>query len=323
MKHFTSNFWICCLVSIHLAAQPPAVSSPAPTAVAVPASTSTATTGTNSIAGIQRHLLREASRLYGAYVERNRGAKDEPVALNALLEAQQKLRQYNGMVKSLKRRYELFLTQPQVNKEALVDKTILPILQIHYQLGQVPQAQEFAEQLRTEWAGNPLLPELDQKMKALADKYEPPDVGDPVAVAFTDLVTGKQIDTAKLKGDVVLLHFWISTCDICKAQKKVIEASLETFGPLGFHAFGFPQDTDREKLKTFIKEQGYAWPQCFDQDAKHRFATRLKLIGVPTDFLIGRDGKVAAVNARGDQLFEKLNQIFDADNPKTGAPPTP
>jgi len=275
---------------------------------------------TNSVAEVHALMSRDLMTRMATYLDANPEATDKLTGINLVLEQLQKRNDYSGMLVWLQRRYEYYRTVTEVPKTHLIDQTIIPIQQIQYQLSQRLLAKKFAERMRTDWKGTPVFDEIDQKLAAIEKKYKMPDIGDPITGTFTDL-DGKPVDLKDYLGDVVLLHFWVTNCDICKAQKETIKQALELYVPQGFSAIGFSQDQDLDGLKTFVAESGITWPQCYDADPKHQFAQKLRLVGVPSDFLLGRDGKVIAVNPRGTGLLEEINKAVNPTAiPPDGAP---
>ena len=64
------------------------------------------------------------------------------------------------------------------------------------------------------------------------------------------------------------------------------------------------------KINRIIK---IPWPILFEESAggwQHPMATYYGISGIPTVVLIGRDGKVITLDARGEKLGEQLDVIF-------------
>jgi peroxiredoxin len=71
----------------------------------------------------------------------------------------------------------------------------------------------------------------------------------------------------------------------------------------GFEIIGISLDQDKAALTSFVKKHQMAWPQLFDGKAwQTPNAVRYGVKAIPFTLLIGKDGKIAAVNPRGEKL---------------------
>jgi thiol-disulfide isomerase/thioredoxin len=137
--------------------------------------------------------------------------------------------------------------------------------------------------------------------------------GQPMQVSGT-LLSGKPFDQKTLAGKVVLVDFWATWCGPCVAEIPNVLEQYEKYHDQGFEVVGISLDTDREALEKFVNEQKLPWPILFEQPKgdgwQHPLATFYGISGIPTVILIGRDGNVVTLNARGEKLGENLDKIF-------------
>jgi peroxiredoxin len=135
---------------------------------------------------------------------------------------------------------------------------------------------------------------------------------EPLDLKFTAM-DGAEVDLAKMRGKVVLIHFWISGCEACE---DVVEA-YEDLHPKGFEVIGISLDWDKAKLETFIKEKGMAWPQYFDgKNTKNKFysyfSDRLNpchFSGLPIKLLVDKKGMLVSTNAR-ENLEDEVEKLL-------------
>jgi thiol-disulfide isomerase/thioredoxin len=115
--------------------------------------------------------------------------------------------------------------------------------------------------------------------------------GKPVEMKFTS-VNGREVDLSKMKGKVVLVDFWATTCVPCVAELPKIKIAFEKYQQKGFEVIGISCDTDKEKLERFLKEKGITWPQYFDgnQQERNKFAQEFGIDGIPHIFFVDKKG---------------------------------
>jgi peroxiredoxin/outer membrane lipoprotein-sorting protein len=124
----------------------------------------------------------------------------------------------------------------------------------------------------------------------------------PFAFAAKDL-GGATVSPAKYRGRVVLLDFWATWCGPCVEEMPTVKAAYNKHHAKGFDIVGISLDEDRSALDNFIKTQNVQWPQLFDGKGwGSAIANQYGIKAIPFTLLIGRDGKIAAVNVRGEAL---------------------
>ncbi|MEI6240000.1 MAG: TlpA disulfide reductase family protein [Planctomycetia bacterium] len=141
-------------------------------------------------------------------------------------------------------------------------------------------------------------------------------LGHPMEITGT-LLNGTPFDQKSLAGKVVLVDFWATWCGPCVAEIPNVLEQYEKYRDKGFEVVGVSLDEDRETLEKFVAEQKIPWPILYEKPGgegwRHPLATYYGISGIPTVILIGRDGNVVTLNARGEKLGEALDKLF---NPK-------
>lgn len=113
---------------------------------------------------------------------------------------------------------------------------------------------------------------------------------------------GKVRKLSSLRGKVVLLDFWASWCGPCRRENPHVVEMYKKYKSKGFEVFSVSLDRPdgKEKWKEAIKQDGLIWDNHVS-DLKFWNCAPAGVYGVrsiPRTFLIGKDGKVIALNPR-------------------------
>lgn len=135
-------------------------------------------------------------------------------------------------------------------------------------------------------------------------------VGQPFALAGMTL-DGNQVDLSKYQGRPVLVTFWATWCDACRAEMPNIAANYQKFANKGFDVIGVSVDEDLEALDSFVRKEKPPWMVLVDNlgGARNSMAARYGINSLPALILVGPDGKVVAVNCRGEALGKELEKL--------------
>ena len=127
-------------------------------------------------------------------------------------------------------------------------------------------------------------------------------------LGFTiDDMNGKKVKLSDYKGKVILLDFWATWCGPCKAEIPNFVQLQEQYGAQGLVVLGFSVDDTVDKLKPFAAEFKMNYPVLVGlgrDDVQDAFGP---IWGIPTTFLISRDGKICRKNTgiHGKAKYER------------------
>lgn len=137
---------------------------------------------------------------------------------------------------------------------------------------------------RAESAVTPLLKPLD--LVGYASSAAPP----PFSGSTID---SRLVSMGDLRGKVVLMNFWASWCAECRPEMPVLERLHREFAPQGFAVIGINAREGREAIRRYASELGLTFPLVLDRDGK--INALYGVVGLPTTFLVGRDGRAVAL----------------------------
>jgi len=125
---------------------------------------------------------------------------------------------------------------------------------------------------------------------------------------------GQVLDWAKYKGKVVLIDFWATWCGPCLAEIPRLKTLYEKYHGKGFEIVGISIDENLDALKNGLEKHQFPWINFADAKRKEAnqqtMGNRFAISSIPRCILVGRDGKVISVEARGEALEAELGQLL-------------
>jgi peroxiredoxin len=104
---------------------------------------------------------------------------------------------------------------------------------------------------------------------------------------------GQAVSVTALRGQVVLLNFWATWCLECRQELLALETLHRRFGPRGLAVVGINTREGPMAVRGYLRDRVLTFPVLLDPDGT---VTRAYgVIGLPTTFLVGRDGRSAAL----------------------------
>ena len=105
------------------------------------------------------------------------------------------------------------------------------------------------------------------------------------------LFNGEELRLSDLKGKVVVLNFWASWCPPCRWEMPAFERMWQEYRDQGVVFVGVAISDAEEDAQAFARKIGVTYPVGLD--ATGRAARDFRVFGLPTTFLIDRDGNEA------------------------------
>ncbi len=118
----------------------------------------------------------------------------------------------------------------------------------------------------------------------------------PIPINAVDTV-GRPFSLDQQKGKATLLVFWATWCGFCKKEMPHIMDVSRKYKSKGLEVVGISLDHKRSELEKFIQENQLPWRQiCDEKGWNGNLVRQYGVRSIPFSVLIGRDGKVAALN---------------------------
>jgi cytochrome c biogenesis protein CcmG, thiol:disulfide interchange protein DsbE len=137
----------------------------------------------------------------------------------------------------------------------------------------------------------------------LTHQSHPPKLGGPApAFSAKRLDTGGKLALASLRGKPVVLNFFASWCEPCKAESRVLVDAARTYGDrvvfLGVDYHDVTSDGRR-----FLRAHGIEYPTV--QDGSGMVGDKYGLSGVPETYFIDAKGRLVGVHILGTVAHQK------------------
>ncbi|BDD03654.1 TlpA disulfide reductase family protein [Aureibacter tunicatorum] len=122
---------------------------------------------------------------------------------------------------------------------------------------------------------------------------------------------GKKLSLSDFEGQYVLIDFWASWCPPCRKANPHLVSLYDEYHSKGIEFIGVSLDKDKDKWEQAITDDKLTWPQVSDlKYFNSEVAKEYQVNSIPSTFLLDKDGKIIAKNLRGEELDEKLKELF-------------
>ena len=124
----------------------------------------------------------------------------------------------------------------------------------------------------------------------------------------TQVLSGKRVDLASLRGKPAFVNFWASWCGPCKDEAPELKRFSERLD--GRAALvGVDWNDSEDNAREFIAKSGWGYPIL--RDPSQKVGTQYGLNGLPTTFVLDSDGNIVQT-LQGPQTVATLSQALAA-----------
>ena len=179
-------------------------------------------------------------------------------------------------------------------------------------VGKVDEATKWYQQL----VGN--FPKAESAPKAAGALRRLQSVGKPMRLRGADL-QGGVVDLAgqPYRGKVVLIHYWATWCEPCKADMVLLKDLYAKRGGRDFDIIGVCLDDKEANPKRYLAENRFPWKHIYEAGGLDgRLANEMGVMTLPLMLLVDQKGNVAHHNIHvGPELEGELGRLIP---PTTG-----
>lgn len=136
-------------------------------------------------------------------------------------------------------------------------------------------------------------------------------VGDAASEIAALTLEGEPVRLEDYRGKVVLINFWSGGCGPCLAEMPQLEALYLGERDRGFEVLGLNSGDSQADVAGIDRRFRLSFPLLVD--SLEISASRYEVIGVPTSFLVGRDGTIVAKfigPLDGEALTARLDELL-------------
>jgi thiol-disulfide isomerase/thioredoxin len=258
---------------------------------------------------VQDFQVKQNSALQ-AYLADHPAAPDAPEARQRLIFGYRMAGQDELALPLMKQDYAALVAKGKGAELRDVFGIVSGLVQAQMKQGDRAGARDFLAQVGRDFADIADADRFNQALQGLEKSLAKPVPGETMTLKFTAL-DGRAVDLAAMTNKVVLVDFWATWCGPCRAELPNVKAAYDQHHAQGFEIIGVSLDDDRAKLEAFVKEKAMPWPQHFDGKGwENELGQANGIASIPATFLIGKDGKVAATDLRGDALGLKVAELL-------------
>ncbi len=123
--------------------------------------------------------------------------------------------------------------------------------------------------------------------------------------------SGKAFSLSMLRGKYVLVDFWASWCGPCREENPNVVNAYQEFKNKNFTVLGVSLDKQKAEWTKAIEEDHLTWYHI--SDLKYWSSAAVApygIEGIPYNVLLDPQGKIIAMNLRGNDLKIKLSELI-------------
>jgi peroxiredoxin len=114
--------------------------------------------------------------------------------------------------------------------------------------------------------------------------------GKPAADFTLSNLEGQRVSLHDYRGKLIFLNFWATWCIPCREEMPAMEQLHRTFQPQGLVILAVNLKESPDKVKAFFDQYQLSYTTLLDESGS--VFRDYQVMGLPTTYLISRDGKL-------------------------------
>lgn len=152
---------------------------------------------------------------------------------------------------------------------------------------------------------NSLLPAawMDSAKNILNRRFS---IGQPFDMKFSG-IGGREADSQKLRGKVLLVNFWATSCPPCIGEIPELKSLYKQYRNQGFEVVGVSLDDEAKPVLKLIHEKGVSWPILLAVGGmKNDLVSKCGFFAIPNNWLVDKQGILREIAAERGSLEKKI-----------------
>ncbi len=140
-----------------------------------------------------------------------------------------------------------------------------------------------------------------------------------------ELLDGGTYDVSQDRGKVVVVNFWGSWCNPCRAEADDLEQTYQATKAQEVTFIGVNSLDGRDAAKAFERSFGVTYPSVYDRDGSVALKFDVTQVATPATLVLDRQGRIA-VSIRKPVTIDKLRPLVEriaAEDRATALPAAP
>jgi thiol-disulfide isomerase/thioredoxin len=135
-------------------------------------------------------------------------------------------------------------------------------------------------------------------------------------------LNGKAVDLSQYRKKAVLIQFWATWCEPCKADHELLKEAQAKYSK-NLAVISVSLDKDKSELEGYLKRQPLPWTQIYEPGGfDSRLANELGVVTLPTMILVDPSGKVVHRAITASEIDREVRSILKQTPVAEETPPS-
>ncbi|MEM8526010.1 MAG: TlpA disulfide reductase family protein [Bacteroidota bacterium] len=153
--------------------------------------------------------------------------------------------------------------------------------------------------------------DIAQGIKAFLEQSVDLAIGNQAPDFQLPNLENEPIKLSNFKGKYVLLEFGASGCGPCRMENPNLLKAYQKYQEKGFEILSVWLDTSHQQWTKTVEKDQMIWTSVSDLKGHHgAVPNTYKVYGIPDNYLLDPEGKIIALDLRGEALQKELEKLL-------------